>query len=101
VNTMAVRLRLGPLSRSPHNQRGPKGTAETGLPLPWQNYSHLHAVPDDCRDQSGERSFAALRERAFSSSQRSPPPPADKGADGTLKAIEGAADVAMLSGAGR
>jgi hypothetical protein len=44
---MAVRLRLGPLSRSPHNQRGPKGTAETGLPLPWQNYSHLHAVPDD------------------------------------------------------
>jgi hypothetical protein len=65
VDTMTRKLRLGALSRAPHNQRGPKnGTTEVALPLPWQNNPRLYAV-DDLRGADGERSFSFLRERAF------------------------------------
>jgi hypothetical protein len=94
---LARGLRLLPSTN--HPKRTPPDSPQ---PLPHQR-GHLHTVPndDDCRDHNGERSFAALRERAFSSSERPPPPPADKSADGTLKATGGAADVATLRGTGR
>lgn len=65
IDLMTRKLRLGALSRAPHNQRGRHGTTELGLPLPSQNNARLRAVPngDDCRDHNGERDFARLRER--------------------------------------
>ena len=60
VNTMAVRLRLGPLSRSPHNQRKPQGTAQSGLPLPWEGNRMLRGVARDDSDGKGERRFSDL-----------------------------------------
>jgi len=60
VNTMAVRLRLGPLSRSPHNQCKPQGTAQSGLPLPWEGNRMLRGVARDDSDGKGERRFSDL-----------------------------------------
>jgi hypothetical protein len=61
IDTMTRKLRLGALSRAPHNQRGPRGTAEAGLPLPWEGNPRLRATPndDDCRDHNGERDLVA------------------------------------------
>jgi hypothetical protein len=63
VDVLTRKLRLGALSRAPHNQRTPGGTALSAtstLPLPRASNPSLRMVPDT--DGSSERSFAALRE---------------------------------------
>jgi hypothetical protein len=99
VDVMTRKLRLGALSRAPHNQRKNGGTAQSGLPLPWEGYNNpsLHAVPDT----GDERRFSDLRQRM--GDRRAIMAPVefgqhggDQGADGILKASE-APDTALVS----
>src|SRR5262249_20657254 len=64
VDTMTRRLRLGPLSRSPHAQRRPGGAAMSGLPQTWQGNPHLKAVVRHGKaNPNNERRFEDLLRR--------------------------------------
>jgi len=60
VDLMTRKLRLGALSRAPHNQRGPTGTTRSGLPVTWHGNQHLKAVRHGAVNERGERNFADL-----------------------------------------